>query len=84
MALEECAQTVYQRRGLVDTLYYIWSLEHEAWWRPERNGYTTDVNEAGLYTREQAADITLDVIPPGTEIAVPQGSENMPITGKKP
>lgn len=38
-------------------LYFIWSNEHVAWWRPNRWGYTEDIHEAGLYWREEAIKI---------------------------
>lgn len=31
--------------------------EHLVWYRPDCNGYTTNLNEAGRYTREQARRI---------------------------
>ena len=37
--------------------YVIWSFEHEAWWGPNRCGYTDHLNEAGRYTAEEAGDI---------------------------
>lgn len=36
------------------TNYLIWSNEHRAWWRTGHRGYTTNLFEAGHYTREQA------------------------------
>lgn len=40
--------------------YVIWSNEHKAWWRPNRLGYTNVLKEAGLYSQEDAQDITAD------------------------
>lgn len=40
--------------------YLIWSIEHGAWWRPNRCGYTLRVQDAGRYTREDAAQIVKD------------------------
>ena len=37
--------------------WLIWSLEHTAWWRPGRWGYTTVLAEAGRYTRAEAEEI---------------------------
>jgi hypothetical protein len=34
--------------------YLIWSNEHRAWWRPGRAGYTTKLEAAGRYSREEA------------------------------
>lgn len=28
-------------------MYLIWSYEHNAWWKPNRWGYTTNIKEAG-------------------------------------
>lgn len=45
-------------------LYYIRNLEREGssnlavWWKPNRHGYTTDLSEAGYYSKEQAEEIT--------------------------
>jgi hypothetical protein len=36
--------------------YYIWSMEHGAYWRPNGNGYTTDRSQAGIYTEAEAID----------------------------
>ena len=37
--------------------FLIWSIEHTAWWRPGRCGYTCKLEEAGRYSRAEAADI---------------------------
>jgi hypothetical protein len=50
--------------------YLIWSWEHQAWWGPNRCGYTTDVGLAGRYTEAEAGAITVGHIPPGEEVAV--------------
>lgn len=50
--------------------YMIWSHEHRMWWRANREGYTENAREAGIYDAREAADITLDHIPPGEEVAV--------------
>ena len=50
--------------------FVIWSWEHLAWWRPARQGYTKTLAEAGHYTFEEAADITVGHIPGGEEVAV--------------
>ena len=38
--------------------YMIWSIEHQAWWKPQSIGYTTSVWGAGLYSPEEANKIT--------------------------
>lgn len=55
-----------------DKTYLIYSHEHGAWWKPEWDGYTDTVAEAGRYTFEQAAVIVLPTIPSGIEVAVPE------------
>ena len=52
-------------------MYLIWSHEHNAWWMPNRRGYTTDRALAGHYDFGEAADITVGHIPPGEEVAIP-------------
>ena len=42
-----------------DKVYYIWSMEHNAWWNPDSAGYTTLLSHAGLYTKQQADLIVL-------------------------
>ena len=38
----------------------IWSVEHDAWWRPGKAGYTTKITEAGVYTEAEAVAICDD------------------------
>ena len=51
--------------------YVIWSHEHDAWWGPDRCGYTRELEKAGRYTGEEAGEITVPAIPCGIEVAVP-------------
>ena len=37
--------------------YLIWSIEHDAWWRPGRMGYTRELAEAGRYDHDEARTI---------------------------
>lgn len=42
---------------MTEQKWVIWSNEHDAWWRPNRNGYTTLFRDAGLYTYDEAVHI---------------------------
>ena len=35
-------------------MYYIWSIEHDAWWMPGSHGYTKVSANAGKYTESEA------------------------------
>jgi hypothetical protein len=37
--------------------YLIWSMEHDAWWRPGEMGYTPVLREAGQYSETRARAI---------------------------
>jgi hypothetical protein len=37
--------------------FLIWSIEHNAWWRPREIGYTRVLSEAGTYDRTRASEI---------------------------
>jgi len=37
--------------------WLIWSNKHDAWWNPDRNGYTPHVDRAGRYSLDEAAEI---------------------------
>lgn len=39
------------------SMWRIWSHEHQAWWNPDRAGYTQSFNRAGLYTYDEAWEI---------------------------
>jgi inosine-uridine nucleoside N-ribohydrolase len=52
-----------------ESQYLIWSIEHTAWWRPDEWGYTTQLAEAGTYSRERAAEIVLKAR--GNECMIP-------------
>lgn len=42
--------------------YVIWSFEHRRWWRPDSEGYTPDLREAGRYSKAEAGDIVTSSI----------------------
>ena len=37
--------------------YLIWCYERGMWWKPNSNGYTTNLHEAGRYSEEEATQI---------------------------
>lgn len=37
--------------------YWIWCNERNMWWRPNRRGYTSEREEAGVYSLEEATEI---------------------------
>lgn len=41
----------------MNTKWLIWSLEHEAWWMPNCDGYTVFRKRAGIYSYEEAVAI---------------------------
>jgi hypothetical protein len=46
-----------ERRLPMNELFLIWSIEHDAWWRPNWLGYSRVLADAGLYPREEAERI---------------------------
>jgi hypothetical protein len=40
--------------------YVIWSIEHTAWWGPDRCGYSETLMDAGVDTRAEARAICDD------------------------
>ena len=40
--------------------WLVWSIEHNAWWRPDHKGYTTFLPDAGVYSYKEALDIVKD------------------------
>jgi len=52
-----------------DTLFCIWSYEHEKWWKQGAQGYTPDYRKAGIYSKEAADNIVEKAL--GNEVAIP-------------
>lgn len=50
--------------------FHIWSHRHKQWWRANREGYTTVIQQAGEYTEREASDICIGLGLPGANIAV--------------
>lgn len=40
-----------------EELFLIWSIEHNAWWRAGRWGYSQHLADAGFYTKAEAVEI---------------------------
>ena len=38
-------------------MFFIWSIDHHKWWRPNHVGYTECIHEAGEYNIVEANDI---------------------------
>lgn len=59
-----------------EAIYLIWSEEHHAWWRPAERGYTSQMREAGRYSKERAYSIVTAANLIGfNEIAIPFPSQ---------
>lgn len=41
-----------------DDAYVVWSHEHSCWWRANSQGYARRVEDAGVYTRDEALKIS--------------------------
>ena len=50
--IERLFRTVETQEG-----FLIWSNYNRAWWRPNRSGYTTHAEAAGVYSRAEAREI---------------------------
>jgi hypothetical protein len=37
--------------------YFVWSIEHNAWWKPNSSGYCTSWTTAGRYSIDEAFNI---------------------------
>jgi len=62
---DRVADTGFDPTGIKDVWspYLIWSHEHGAWWGPGGFGYTSNMDEAGRYSREEAIRICRKAIP---------------------
>lgn len=38
--------------------YFIWSIEHDGWWKPNKSGYCASWSSAGRYSKEEAFKIS--------------------------
>lgn len=46
-----------------ETPFVIWSNEHRGWWAPKMRGYTSNLDEAGCYSRTGAETICYTAAP---------------------
>lgn len=56
--LEEVKQNPNSYKDMYGKNVFIWSEEHKMWWRPNSQGYTTEISDAGVYKFEQALATT--------------------------
>ena len=59
-------------------IYLIWSFDNNGWWRPNRQGYTPMIEEAGRYGATEAGEIVtnsifLDEVAIAESLAIPNG-----------
>src|SRR4051812_39839568 len=52
-----CELVAEHEAGGAGRLVLIWSIQHDAWWKPGSLGYTHHVAEAGRYSVDEAARI---------------------------
>lgn len=64
--------------------YLIWSIDHQAWWRPAETGYSESLAGAGAYRPEDAERILATANRVAVkEIAVPVGSAGADIIAER-
>ena len=54
MTLQHLQKNRHKTARFAGKFVYIWSGQWHAWWGPNRSGYTTRMDEAGVYTFEDA------------------------------
>lgn len=65
----------------MDKFWLIWSIEHNAWWKPNSVGYTVLRHEAGTYLYEDAlrivkgANIALHDVPNEAMVEAIEGKD---------
>lgn len=47
----------YHKDSIESTQWYIWSCEHQSWWKPNQLGYCYDRKNAGIYSYAEACEI---------------------------
>ena len=58
--------------------YVLWSRMHQKFWRPMREGYTSEIDEAGRYSDNEALSICKEsVMPDGSRRTVPLTAPEM-------
>jgi hypothetical protein len=50
--------------------YLVWSNEHGGWWKAGGWGYSTGLNEAGHFSRDQAIRICRNALPTAAHIGM--------------
>ena len=45
------------REMMMESVFYIWSVEHQGYWRQNRCGYTPEIDEAGKFDGSEAIKI---------------------------
>ena len=57
--IPDSARIPYPGGALPPIPWLVWSIEHQAWWKPNRSGYTQKKEEAGRYEFYEAWSIVL-------------------------
>jgi len=55
---KQAADEIDRLAAMVDGPWLVWSNKYSAWWRPKSAGYTYDSRSAGLYSRDEAIEIS--------------------------
>lgn len=57
LAGDQVAFPTPAREAVRGESYLVWSNEHRAWWRANSQGYAKSIEDAGVYSRDEAMDI---------------------------
>lgn len=61
--VNQAFEDLVKSTGVDEIQYFIWSAEHQAWWKADLNGYAKGLNDAGKYDRDEALRICRNAIP---------------------